>query len=194
MQSKLPVPEEKPRPVVLGMHFDAVTVPQALDRFSDFTPASLGLEGDLTDAECRRLAETYLYPSMRAELPDSGMVYLADAVYALLAGKEMPQMASFVNRNDSDDGGSPMPLLLGGLLVALFGGYAGKKSSQTTPKSRVAPRMNPFYTPPTSSSSNYGGGSGGGSSRSSWGGGSSKRSGGYGGSGSWGGGGYSGKW
>ena len=33
MQSKLPVPEEKPRPVVLGMHFDAVTVPQALDRF-----------------------------------------------------------------------------------------------------------------------------------------------------------------
>ena len=33
MQSKPPVPEEKPRPVVLGMHFDAVTVPQALDRF-----------------------------------------------------------------------------------------------------------------------------------------------------------------
>ena len=31
MQSNPPVHEEKPRPVVLGMHFDAVTVQQALD-------------------------------------------------------------------------------------------------------------------------------------------------------------------
>ncbi len=45
MQSKLPVPEEKPRPVVLGMHFDAVTVPQALDRFFELAAMPPGPRG-----------------------------------------------------------------------------------------------------------------------------------------------------
>ena len=45
MQSNPPVPEEKPRPVVLGMHFDAVTVPQALDRFFELAAMPPGPRG-----------------------------------------------------------------------------------------------------------------------------------------------------
>ena len=45
MQSNPPVPEEKPRPVVLGMKFDAVTVPQALDRFFELSAMPLGPRG-----------------------------------------------------------------------------------------------------------------------------------------------------
>ena len=45
MQSKPPVPEEKPRPVVLGMHFDAVTVQQALDRFFELAAMPPGPRG-----------------------------------------------------------------------------------------------------------------------------------------------------
>ena len=45
MQSNPPVPKEKPRPVVLGMHFDAVTVPQALDRFFELAAMPPGPRG-----------------------------------------------------------------------------------------------------------------------------------------------------
>ena len=45
MPSKPPVPEEKPRPVVLGMHFDALTVPQALDRFFELASMPRGPRG-----------------------------------------------------------------------------------------------------------------------------------------------------
>jgi len=45
MQSNPPVPEEKPRPVVLGMHFDALTVPQALDRFFELAAMPPGPRG-----------------------------------------------------------------------------------------------------------------------------------------------------
>ena len=45
MQSNPTVPEEKPRPVVLGMHFDAVTVPQALDRFFELAAMPPGPRG-----------------------------------------------------------------------------------------------------------------------------------------------------
>jgi len=45
MLSKPPVPEEKQRPVVLGMRFDAVTVPQALDRFFELAAMPPGPRG-----------------------------------------------------------------------------------------------------------------------------------------------------
>lgn len=45
MQSNPHVREEKPRPVVLGMHFDAVTVPQALDRFFELAAMPPGPRG-----------------------------------------------------------------------------------------------------------------------------------------------------
>ena len=45
MQSNPPVSEERSRPIVLGMHFDAVTVPQALDRFFELAAMPPGPRG-----------------------------------------------------------------------------------------------------------------------------------------------------
>jgi uncharacterized membrane protein YgcG len=69
------------------------------------THTGRALEPDLTDAECFRLQERYLIPSMKAELPDSGMIYLVEAVYNTLKGKELPVMSELhaKSQNDEDD-------------------------------------------------------------------------------------------
>lgn len=62
------------------------------------------LEADLTDAECHRLEQQYVVPAMRAQLPDSGMIYLVEAVYSTLLQKEMPVMTTLRSpSNDQDD-------------------------------------------------------------------------------------------
>lgn len=61
------------------------------------------LEGDLTDVECNQLQQRYVIPAMRAEMPDSAMLYLTEGLYALMAQKEMPRM-SLYNDSDEDDG------------------------------------------------------------------------------------------
>lgn len=58
------------------------------------------LEADLTDAECYRLEQQYVVPAMRAEMPDSGMIYLTDAIYSTLQRKQLPQMAPLVSREE----------------------------------------------------------------------------------------------
>ena len=60
------------------------------------------LEGDLTDAECHRLEQQYVVPAMRAEMPDSGMVYLVEAVYSTLQKKELPQMSQLSGQHDDE--------------------------------------------------------------------------------------------
>ena len=61
------------------------------------------LEGDLTDAECHRLEQEYVVPAMRKDMPDSAMLYLAEAVYSTLQKKQMPVM-SLKSQADDDDG------------------------------------------------------------------------------------------
>ena len=61
------------------------------------------LEADLTDAECFRLQERYLIPSMKAEMPDSGLIYYVESVYDLLQGKELPAMSELNGRTNSDE-------------------------------------------------------------------------------------------
>ena len=51
------------------------------------------LEADLTDAECHRLEQQYVVPAMRAEMPDSAMFYLTEALYSTLQKKQLPQMS-----------------------------------------------------------------------------------------------------
>lgn len=61
------------------------------------------LEADLTDAECHRLEQQYVIPAMRAEMPDSGMVYLTEALYSTLLNKKLPQMSNLYGADDDDD-------------------------------------------------------------------------------------------
>ncbi|MBR1548881.1 MAG: TPM domain-containing protein [Prevotella sp.] len=61
------------------------------------------LEADLTDAECHRLEQQYVVPAMRAEMPDSGMIYLAQAVFATLQQKQLPQMSQLTSGSDELD-------------------------------------------------------------------------------------------
>ena len=61
------------------------------------------LEADLTDAECHRLEQEYVVPAMRAEMPDSAMYYLTEAIYSTLQKKELPQMSNLLG-DSGDDG------------------------------------------------------------------------------------------
>ena len=169
---------------------------------SYFIAPGRSLEGDLTDLECNHLAQDYLIPSMKAEMPDSGMLYLARGTYALMSEKDMPHMSALKSSKEDEDleGAGVFALFM-----ALFGGwgYYGRRMSRKlgfADMTGTSLRANPFFT--FSNSDHYGGGgigggsSWGGSSHSSsrsWGGGSSHSSGGYGG-GSWGGGGSGGRW
>ena len=40
---------------------------------------------------------------MRAEMPDSGMVYLTEAIYSTLLKKKLPQMSNLYDSDDDDD-------------------------------------------------------------------------------------------
>ncbi len=160
---------------------------------SYFIAPGRNLEGDLTDLECNHLAQDYLIPSMRAEQPDSGMLYLARGIYSLLARKEMPVMSSLSMGQSADDDDFSMWYMFVYILVLIGWGIFGTKMASRVGWSTTAGIMalmaNPFMAP-----SSAAGFSGGGRSRS-WGGGWSGggHSGGYGG-GSWGGGGSGGRW
>lgn len=82
------------------------------------------LEADLTDAECFRFQERYLIPSMKAEMPDSGLIYYTEAIYNLLQGKELPIMSELNNKTGSDDDADDvLPALYFFLLAAWLGVY-----------------------------------------------------------------------
>ncbi len=76
------------------------------------------LEADLTDAECYRLQQEYVVPAMKAEQPDSGMLYLTKAIYALMQKKEMPQMSQLSSYAD-DEADTQFTQFLG-LLTLIF--------------------------------------------------------------------------
>ncbi|MBR6998591.1 MAG: TPM domain-containing protein [Prevotella sp.] len=148
------------------------------------------LEADLTDAECGRLERTYLVPSMRVEQPDSGMLYLARGILALMTEKEMPQMSELTSSTKDDDNNDALPLMLYPLLLAGWGGYCANMGRKVGTNIGMKSLMgDPFFVPSGPS------GGGGGSRRSSghrWSGGGG-RSGGYGG-GHFSGGGAGGRW
>jgi uncharacterized membrane protein YgcG len=170
---------------------------------SYFIAPGRALEGDLTDLESDQLARTYLIPSMKAEQPDSGMLYLARGTYALFAKKDMPVMSSLTNtysgQEDEEDTESIIILLIFSVLLGGWAFYAGSMSRKlgftSTAQSRL--RSNPFIDYTTAA---VAAGSVFGSSRSSshssggWGGGGGSHFGGGYGGGSWGGGGAGGRW
>lgn len=149
------------------------------------------LEADLTDAECARLQREYVIPSMKAELPDSGMLYLAEAIYNTLQQKELPQMSAFTSQAEEESDVqfgilSFYFLLFGGwfvLIVYLINRYQG-----ATGRNMLA--ANPFQKEPEVAFVSTGGGGGGGS----FGGGGGFSGGGGFGGGSFGGGGATSRW
>ena len=136
------------------------------------------LEGDLTDAECRRLQQQYVIPGMKAEMPDSAMVYLSEGLYAHFKGKEMPQMSSLY---DSDDDSAIFGSI--GLCVCFLIGwfiffiYKNKEYHWIASSSLLTLAGNPFVEVVVGSGGGYHssggfGGGGGGFSGGSFGGGS----------------------
>lgn len=81
------------------------------------------LEADLTDAECFRLQERYLIPSMKAGVPDSGLIYYVEAVYNTLKGKELPVMSELKSSAEDDAEDSILPAIYFFLLFAWVGIY-----------------------------------------------------------------------
>ena len=161
---------------------------------SYFIAPGRNLEADLTDTETDMLAKKYLIPSMKAEKPDSGMLYLVRGTYALMAQKDMPRMSALTsNTKSKEDEGVSFGWGLALVVILLSGGglafYRKFKEMGWTDYGGSHLAKNPFYCyRPVSSGDS---GSGGSYSSSSS---SSHSSGGSYGGGSWGGGGSGGRW
>ncbi len=165
--------------VVVGYEDHAVTI-----------APGRSLEGDLTDAECKRLQERYVIPAMRKNMPDSAMIYLTEALYSTLEKKEMPTMMLSQYDDDAED---EMSLVIG-LTFAFLVGWGiffirKNRTYQWVALGSVALLANPFYEA-TRHSITFGGGGGGGFG----GGGGGGFSGGSFGGGSFGGGGATSRW
>ena len=150
------------------------------------------LEADLTDAECHRLEQQYVVPAMRAEMPDSAMFYLTEALYSTLQKKQLPQMSNLLADadDDVDEGLATMGITL--LVIIAWCVFFLRKNrlyhwlGMAGAASLLA---NPFYEESHSSSGGGFGGFGGGGGGFSSGGG-----GGHFGGGSFGGGGATSRW
>lgn len=148
------------------------------------THTGRSLEAELTDIECFRLQERYLIPSMKAEMPDSGMLYMTQAIYNTLSGKELPVLSEW-KKNEPSSGSDDDSLLavyvcicLGWLILYLFiasrHGWHLHRYAHTLllPNPFVAHSSAPIIIP-TGGGGRHGGGFGGGFSGGSFGGGSS---------------------
>lgn len=128
-----------------------VVVVGYLDHSINMSPGR-SLEGDLTDAECYRLEQQYVVPAMRAEMPDSGMIYLAEAVYSTLQQKELPQMSQLSSGSQSDDdfdAAVAIPLMVTLLFLTGWGLFflrMNTKYQWFRLLGGVALLPNPFYT------------------------------------------------
>lgn len=149
------------------------------------------LEGDLTDAECHRLEQQYVVPAMKAQLPDSAIIYLSQAIYATLQGKELPEMV--LPTDDDDNMATAMSLyscLLLALLITFV--YKNKRYQWMGGPAAMTIITNPFVEIVSSTHFTGGGGFRGGGGFSGGGGGGF--SGGSFGGGSFGGGGATSRW
>ena len=149
------------------------------------------LEADLTDAECHRLEQQYVVPAMRAEMPDSAMYYLTEALYSTLQKKQLPQMSNLLANadDDVDEGLATMGITL--LVIIAWCVFFLRKNRQyhwLGMAGAASLMSNPFYEASQSSSGGGFGGFGGG------GGGFSGGGGGHFGGGSFGGGGATSRW
>ena len=146
------------------------------------------LETYLTDAECYRLEQRYVIPAMKAEQPDSAMIYLAEGLNALMSGKELPEMSSLTSPASGDDFFGLYLFFF--MLWCAFAAVMEGGNEWLGAYALMALKSNPFVEQAVSFSSgggNFGGSRGGGFGGGSFGGGSF-------GGGSFGGGGATARW
>ena len=124
------------------------------------THTGRSLEADLTDIECSRLQETYAIPFMKAEQPDSGMLYLTEAIYNTLKGKDLPitQSQKIASEAETVEGIFDLFLLLFGAWAILIG-YLYYRYNGLSGRSLL--RANPFAQAPVVIVGGGGGRSGG---------------------------------
>ena len=151
------------------------------------------LEADLTDAECHRLEQQYVVPAMRAEKPDSAMLYLTKAVYALMQKKELPKMSSLYDNDDEDFGmaGTMGLFMLFFIAWAMFFSRLNRKYQWLGLLGATKLLADPFYEQSSGGGGIFIGGGGGG--HGGFGGGGGFSGGSFGG-GSFGGGGATSRW
>jgi uncharacterized membrane protein YgcG len=152
------------------------------------------LEADLTDAECHRLEQRYVVPAMRADMPDSAMIYLTEAVYSTLQKKEMPVMSRLTSSEDETDDQIAFAIGITLLLFVLWCAFylhLNNKYHWLGLLGTVSLLSNPFII--QESSHYHGGGFGGFGGGGSFGGGGGFSGGSFGG-GSFGGGGATSRW
>ncbi len=179
----------------VGRHDRGLVVVVGYEDHSINMSPGRALEADLTDAECHQLQQRYVIPAMRADQPDSAMIYLADAILAKLQSKELPQMSALRSSADeeADKGAQAMGLYTCLMLCwIIFFVYKNKKYRWLGAAAATHLVSNPFYVPESSGGGFFvsGGGGGGGFS----GGGGGGFSGGHFGGGSFGGGGATSRW
>lgn len=135
-----------------------------LDHSINMSPGR-SLEGDLTDVECHRLQQQYVIPAMRAEMPDSGMLYLTKAIYATMQKKDLPKMSNLTSESDDFDDEAAGAI---GILMLFFVAWCvfflplNNKYQWLAFLSLASLRPNPFYEESSSGVFIGGGGRGGG--------------------------------
>lgn len=104
----------------VGKNDHGLVMVLAYDDHKFRTQTGRALETYLTDVECFRLQEKYLIPSMKAAMPDSGLVYMVDAICNTLQGKELPEMSKLAKQGPNSDD-EEVPLLPFLYMVILIG-------------------------------------------------------------------------
>jgi uncharacterized membrane protein YgcG len=146
----------------VGRHDRGLVVVVGYEDHSINISPGRSLEADLTDAECHRLEQQYVVPAMRAELPDSAMIYLTEALYAKLQSKELPQMTLLSNSDSAGNDVMGLGLYTCFMLVWLIFFVYKNKTYQWLGLPAAAHLMaNPFYVPETGGGVFIGGGGGG---------------------------------
>ncbi len=114
------------------------------------THTGRALEADLTDIECSRLQQRYAIPFMKSEQPDSGMLYLTEAIYNTLKKKDLPLTASQKWEAEAEKAAdySVFYIFIFGLWALLivylnhrYNGTSGRNLLRANPFAKAAPVM-----------------------------------------------------
>jgi len=130
------------------------------DRSINISPGR-SLEADLTDVECHRLEQRFVVPAMKAQQPDTAMIYLTEGIYALLLKKPMPTLAV---TEQEDISAEDLPVLLTMAFLTVWGLFfvrLNRKYVWIAALNNIGLIANPFHNGSGFYMGGFGGGHGG---------------------------------